>query len=110
MKTTTRIIIGIAVPLSVFGGDWIVVRNRVSGLKSNNNEKISQLLNDLSKKLGFSIAPGMFERVIFRELFREGKTVFDSGIENNISYIVARSEVDSIVQTIFSLVKKRNIL
>jgi hypothetical protein len=28
MKTTTRIIIGIAVPLAVFGGYWFVVRNR----------------------------------------------------------------------------------
>lgn len=90
--------------------DWIVVKNRVSGVKSNNNEKISELLNDLSKKLGFSIAPGMFERVIFRELFRDGKTVFDSGMTNNLSYVVARSEVDSIVQMIFNLVKKRNLL
>lgn len=87
--------------------EWIVVKNRISGAQSANAQKISEILNSLSQKLGFIISPGLCERVIFRELFREGKTVFDGDINDNLSYIVARSEIDSIVQVIFELLKKR---
>ena len=57
--------------------DWIVMRNRLSSLDARNKRDIGRLLEQLSKRIGFRLAPGFSERVIFRELFPRGLTLLD---------------------------------
>lgn len=66
-----RIIDGLA-PL-----DWVVIRNRLPHIHSRNREDIEQILTKLANRIGFRLAPGLGERVIFRELFLNGLTVLD---------------------------------
>ena len=78
--------------------DWIVVRNRLSTLDALNKRNIELALRKLSKKLGFRIAPGFGDRVIFKELFLAGLTLYDSTISgSNIkisaSVLAARQEM-----------------
>ncbi len=57
--------------------DWVVVRNRLPHIYSRNREDIDQILAKLAHRIGFRIAPGLGERVVFRELFLNGLTVLD---------------------------------
>ncbi len=66
-----RIIDGLA-PL-----DWVVIRNRLPHIHSRNRADIDQILTKLANRIGFRLAPGLGERVIFRELFLNGLTVLD---------------------------------
>jgi chromosome partitioning protein len=59
------------------GMDWILLRNRMSPLSSRNSVMIRETLEQLSKVVGCRIADGVTERVIFRQLFLCGLTVFD---------------------------------
>ena len=77
--------------------DWIVLRNRLGAQQMHNKKKVGAALEDLSKRIGFRVAPGFSERVIFRELFPRGLTLLDlkdTGVDQlNISNIAARQEV-----------------
>lgn len=77
--------------------DWIVIRNRVGSQRMVNKEKMERAIKMLSKRIGFRIAPGFSERVIFRELFPRGLTLLDLkdiGVKQlNISNIAARQEL-----------------
>jgi chromosome partitioning protein len=77
--------------------DWIVLRNRLGAQQMHNKKKVGKALEDLSKRIGFRVAPGFSERVIFRELFPRGLTLLDlkdTGVDQlNISNIAARQEV-----------------
>lgn len=57
--------------------EWVVVRNRVSSLAARNKAAMGDALTELSKKVGFRVADGIHERVIYRELFLDGLTVED---------------------------------
>ena len=57
--------------------DWIVVRNRLSSLDAHNKRGMAKLLEDLSKRIGFRLLPGLGERVIYRSMFLEGITLLD---------------------------------
>jgi chromosome partitioning protein len=57
--------------------DWIVVQNRLRRLGSNNEHRVAYALTELSSKAGFRVAPGLGERVTYRELFLLGLTLFD---------------------------------
>ena len=57
--------------------DWVVMRNRLSSLDARNKRDIGRLLEQLAKRIGFRLAPGFSERVIFRELFPRGLTLLD---------------------------------
>ncbi|NNK16708.1 MAG: AAA family ATPase, partial [Sulfitobacter sp.] len=57
--------------------DWVVVRNRMGAQRMVNKEKMERAVNKLAKRIGFRIAPGFNERVIFRELFPRGLTLLD---------------------------------
>ena len=57
--------------------DWIVMRNRLSHVDARNKREIAGLLALLAKRIGFRLAPGFGERVVFRELFDKGLTVLD---------------------------------
>ena len=57
--------------------DWLVLRNRLGAQQMHNKKKIGEALADLSRRIGFRVAPGFSERVIFRELFPRGLTLLD---------------------------------
>jgi chromosome partitioning protein len=82
--------------------DWIVVRNRLGAQQMHNKKKVGAALEQLSKRIGFRVAPGFSERVIFRELFPRGLTLLDLrdvGVENlNLSNIAARQELRDLIR------------
>jgi chromosome partitioning protein len=85
--------------------DWIVMRNRLSHLDARNKRRIGKLLDELSKRIGFRLAPGFSERVIFRELFARGLTLFDlrqkgTGVSLTFSHLAARQEVRGLLEAI----------
>ena len=78
--------------------DWIVMRNRMSPLAAKNKERVGEALENLSKRIGFRLAPGLSERVIYRELFPAGLTLLDltekgSNVSFTMSHVAARQEV-----------------
>ena len=85
--------------------DWVVLRNRLSSINARNKIDMGRVLEDLSKRIGFRIAPGFAERVIFRELFLRGLTMLDtfeigeSG-KPRLSHIAARQEVRGLINAL----------
>lgn len=80
--------------------DWIVVKNRMSPLYSNNRKNVNTILEALSRRIGFRLSNGFCERVIFKELFVSGLTLLDledQGIELNISHVAARQELRELI-------------
>ena len=79
--------------------DWIVVRNRTGFTEARNMRRIEGALAELSKRVGFRVAQGLSERVIYRELFPSGLTLLDKGHlgELGTSHIVARQELRSLL-------------
>lgn len=81
--------------------DWVVVRNRISSLDTNNKKNIEVAIRKLSKKFGFRVVRGFGDRVIFKELFLSGLTLHDTGITDKIklthSVIAARQELREFV-------------
>jgi chromosome partitioning protein len=63
---------------------------------------MERALNMLSKRIGFRVAPGFSERVVFRELFPRGLTLLDLkdiGVKQlNISNIAARQELRDLMK------------
>ncbi|MCA0941555.1 division plane positioning ATPase MipZ [Salipiger pacificus] len=84
--------------------DWVVLRNRLGAQNMVNKMKMEKALTKLSKRIGFRIAPGFNERVIFRELFPRGLTLLDLkdiGVGNlNISNVAARQELRELVSAL----------
>jgi chromosome partitioning protein len=82
--------------------DWVVVRNRMGAQAMVNKKKIGEALEALSKRIGFRIAPGFCERVIFRELFPRGLTLLDlrdiGVMGTNISNVAARQELRDLMK------------
>ncbi|MCT8161962.1 division plane positioning ATPase MipZ [Pseudoruegeria sp. SHC-113] len=82
--------------------DWIVVRNRLAAQQMHNKKKVGEALENLSKRIGFRVASGFGERVIFRELFPRGLTLLDLrdiGVQQlNISNVAARQEVRDLMK------------
>ncbi len=83
--------------------DWIVVRNRLSQLRSHNEFSMLESWKDLSMRLGCRLADGISERVVYRELFPKGLTVLDDMTEKvmdrrpTISHLSARQEIKQLV-------------
>ena len=79
--------------------DWVVVRNRTQHTEARNMRRLDLALTELSKRVGFRIASGLSERVIYRELFPSGLTLLDKGQlgELGTSHLVARQELRSLI-------------
>jgi chromosome partitioning protein len=79
--------------------DWVVVRNRTHHMEARNQKRIDDALGELAKRVGFRIAQGLSERVIYRELFPSGLTLLDKGHlgELGTSHLVARQELRELV-------------
>ena len=84
--------------------DWIVLRNRLGTTAMHNKRKVGDALDALSQRIGFRIAPGFSERVIFRELFPKGLTLLDladlGGESMTLSHVAARQELRELIQTL----------
>ncbi|HEY0960455.1 MAG TPA: division plane positioning ATPase MipZ [Novosphingobium sp.] len=80
--------------------DWVVVRNRTQHVEARNMRRLDGALTELSKRVGFRIANGLSERVIYRELFPSGLTLLDKGQlgELGTSHLVARQELRALLQ------------
>jgi len=84
--------------------DWIVLRNRLGAQQMHNKRKVGEALEQLSKRIGFRVAPGFNERVVFRELFPRGLTLLDLrdvGVDQlNISNVAARQELRDVLSAL----------
>lgn len=85
--------------------EWIVMRNRLSNIDARNKRFMTQVLNELARRIGFRAAPGFSERVIFREMFLQGLTVLDvmdtgGSASVSLSHIAARQEVRDLLKTL----------
>jgi len=80
------------------GIDWVVTRSRLSTLSDRNKLMMADLLPEMQRVLGFRLADGFGERMIYRYLFLWGLTVLDLdqagiGLEMTKSHRSARDEV-----------------
>jgi len=82
--------------------DWVVVRNRVQHVEARNMRRLEGALGELSKRVGFRVASGLSERVIYRELFPSGLTLLDKGHLGDLgtSHLVARQELRGLIATL----------
>ena len=85
--------------------DWIVMRNRMSPLEARNKQRVGRALQALAKRIGFRLAPGLSERVIYRELFPAGLTLLDltekgSNVAFSMSHVAARQELRDLLITL----------
>jgi chromosome partitioning protein len=94
--------------------DWIVMRNRMGHVEGRNKRVIADILAALAKRIGFRLAPGFGERVIFRELFLKGLTLLDLGSETGhamtLSHVAARQEVRALLDAILAAPPPRAVL
>jgi chromosome partitioning protein len=86
--------------------DWVMVRNRMASLASNNARQIAVSIAKLAAELRFRVADGFHDRVIFRELFPIGLTALDAieqGAQKGMltpSQRGAREEIESLVDAL----------
>jgi chromosome partitioning protein len=79
--------------------DWVVLRNRLQHIDSHNLRRVGAALDELSRRVGFRVIPGLGERVIYRELFPKGLTLLDLADlgEVGIAHIAARQELREMI-------------
>jgi chromosome partitioning protein len=85
--------------------DWVVIRNRMTHIDARNKRDIVSLLDKLAARVGFRLAAGFGERMVYRELFLKGLTLLDTvpaeeGKAESPSHIAARREVTSLLAAI----------
>ena len=75
--------------------DWVVLRNRLQHIEARNMRRVSEAIDQLSKRVGFRVISGLSERVIYRELFPQGLTMLDSREFGamNLAHVAARQEL-----------------
>ncbi|HEV7287026.1 division plane positioning ATPase MipZ [Sphingomonas sp.] len=75
--------------------DWVVLRNRMQHIEARNMRRVSEAIDQLAKRVGFRVIPGLSERVIYRELFPKGLTMLDSREfgEMGLAHVAARQEL-----------------
>lgn len=86
--------------------DWVVLRTRLSHLDARNMRKVGAALEELSRRIGFRVLPGLSERVIYREMFLKGLTLLDlrdagaAAGAINMSQIAARQELRDMINAL----------
>ena len=73
--------------------------------ESGNKERLTKGLAEMAMRIGFRIAEGLAERVVYREFFPRGLTALDDldhapGASPSPSHLAARQEVTGLMQTI----------
>ena len=79
--------------------DWVVLRNRLQHVDSHNLRRVGAALDELARRVGFRVIPGLGERVIYRELFPKGLTLLDLAQlgEVGLGHIAARQELREMI-------------
>ena len=79
--------------------DWVVLRNRLQHIESHNLKRVGAALDELARRVGYRVIPGLGERVIYRELFPKGLTLLDLQQigDVGIGHITARQELREMV-------------
>lgn len=86
--------------------DWVVLRTRLSHLEARNMRRVGAALEELAKRIGFRVVPGLSERVVYREMFPKGLTLTDlrdvKGLDEQltISHVAARQELRDLVEAL----------
>lgn len=79
--------------------DWVVLRNRLQHIESHNLKRVGAAMDELARRVGFRVIPGLGERVIYRELFPKGLTLLDmKQIQDvGIGHVTARQELREMI-------------
>src|SRR3982750_2918344 len=79
--------------------DWVVLRNRLQHVESHNLKRVGAALDELARRVGFRVIPGLGERVIYRELFPKGLTLLDLQQlgEVGMAHVAARQELREMI-------------
>ena len=79
--------------------DWVVLRNRLQHIDSHNLRRVGAALDELARRVGFRVIPGLGERVVYRELFPKGLTLLDLGQLGDVGmgHIAARQELREMI-------------
>ncbi len=86
--------------------DWVIMRNRLSLIDSGNKERIRTGLQEMATRIGFRVADGLAERVVYREFFPRGLTALDdpddkmTGTNPSPSHVAARQEVMGLMEVL----------
>jgi chromosome partitioning protein len=82
--------------------DWVVMQNRSRSLGTKNERKVLAALNAIAPVAGFRLIPGLRERVVYRELFPIGLTLFDLDLIPNLGRPQpnARTEISSMLEAL----------
>jgi chromosome partitioning protein len=84
--------------------DWIVIRNRLGVQAMHNKRRMEDAITKLAPRIGFRVAPGFAERVVFRELFPKGLTLLDLrdvGVTAlSMSNVAARQELRDLIRSL----------
>lgn len=85
--------------------DWVVLRNRLAPRDTRNTRRMTEALQVLSRRLGFRGAPGLTDRLIYRELFTAGLTLTDlttaiGGHSLTMSHVAARHELRALFEAL----------
>ena len=79
--------------------DWVVLRNRLQHIESHNLKRVGAALDELARRVGYRVIPGLGERVIYRELFPKGLTLLDMKQIHDVGlgHITARQELREMI-------------
>ena len=79
--------------------DWVVLRNRLQHIQSHNLQRVGAALDELARRVGYRVIPGLGERVIYRELFPKGLTLLDMAEIGDVGlgHIAARQELREMI-------------
>nr|WP_294847040.1 division plane positioning ATPase MipZ [uncultured Sphingomonas sp.] len=82
--------------------DWVVLRNRLQHIQSHNLVRVGAALDELARRVGFRVIPGLGERVIYRELFPKGLTLLDFQEigEVGLGHVAARQELREMISSL----------
>ncbi|MDZ5761448.1 division plane positioning ATPase MipZ [Lyticum sinuosum] len=100
--------------------DWIVVLNNMPATKNiRNSIQIKLYLNNFAKKMGFRLGSSLCDRVIYKELYSLGVTLYDrdsikklKSLKISPSLLAARQEIKSMLKSlqISEIISKLNII
>lgn len=97
-----RLLVMVSEKLRAAPGSIWLVRNRLSPLYSRNKARIADSVAEIAETHGARVGNGLSERVIYRELYPEGLTVFDIGATTGrrltMSHLSAKQEIRSLAQ------------
>jgi len=79
--------------------DWVVLRNRLQHIESHNLKRVGAAMDELARRVGFRVIPGLGERVIYRELFPKGLTLLDLKqiTDAGLGHVTARQELREMI-------------